>query len=48
MSKSVTGVDLERLTNKKKEYLMDQIVDKNGQYSYLEDPNEYKKARKRL
>jgi hypothetical protein len=41
-------MDIERLTNKKKEYLQDAIHDKNGQYSYLEDPQEYKKARKRL
>lgn len=27
---------------------MNAIVDKNGAYSYLDDPNEYKKARKRL
>lgn len=27
---------------------MNAIVDKNGAYSYLEDPSEYKKARKRL
>ena len=41
-------LDIEKLTNKKKEYLQDAIVDKNGAYSYLEDPQEYKKARKRL
>lgn len=41
-------VNLENLTNKKKEYLQDAIIDKNGAYSYLEDPTEYKKARKRL
>jgi len=28
--------------------LQDSIFDKNGAYSYLEDPVEYKKARKRL
>ena len=39
---------LERLTSKKREYLQDSIVDKNGEYNYLEDPQEYKKARKRL
>jgi len=27
---------------------MNEIIDKYGAYSYLEDPNEYKKARKRL
>merc|ERR1712224_244752 len=42
------SVDLARLTNKKKQYLQDAIVDKNGAYSFLEDPVEYKKARKRL
>ena len=31
-------LDIERLTNKKKEYLQDAIIDKNGAYSYLEDP----------
>jgi len=41
-------INLDRLTNKKKEYLQDAIIDKNGAYSYLEDPLEYKKARKRL
>lgn len=35
-----------RLTNKKKEYLEEVIVDKNGAYQYEEDPNEYKRARK--
>ena len=43
-----SGINLDRLTNKKKEYLNDAIIDKNGAYSYLEDPLEYKKARKRL
>jgi len=38
----------QRLTNKKKQYLQDAIQDKNGAYSYLDDPIEYKKARKRL
>lgn len=42
------SIDLSRLTNKKKQYLQDAIVDKNGAYSFLEDPVEYKKARKRL
>lgn len=41
-------VGLQRLTNKKKQYLQDAIFDKNGEYTYLEDPVEYKKARKRL
>lgn len=41
-------IELEKLTNKKKEYLQDAIIDKNGAYSYLDDPLEYKKARKRL
>ena len=43
-----TPLMLERLTSKKREYLQDSIVDKNGEYNYLEDPQEYKKARKRL
>lgn len=42
------SMDFARLTNKKKQYLQDAIVDKNGAYSFLEDPVEYKKARKRL
>jgi len=42
------GIDINRLTSKKKQYLTDQIADKNGTYSYLEDPVEYKKARKRM
>lgn len=42
------SVDFSRLTNKKKQYLQDAIVDKNGAYSFLDDPVEYKKARKRL
>ena len=40
--------DINKLTNKKKQYLQDAIIDKNGAYTYLEDPIEYKKARKRL
>jgi hypothetical protein len=35
-----------RLTNKKKEYLEEVIEDKNGVFDYMNDPNEYKKARK--
>lgn len=46
--KNLTEAELEKLTNKKKEYLQDAIIDKNGAYSYLDDPLEYKKARKRL
>lgn len=46
--KNLTELELEKLTNKKKEYLQDAIIDKNGAYSYLDDPLEYKKARKRL
>jgi hypothetical protein len=42
------GINVDKLTNKKKQYLMNAIIDKNGAYSYLADPNEYKKARKRL
>ena len=41
-------INIDKLTNKKKEYLKESILDKNGQYSYLENPSEYKKARKRL
>ena len=41
-------INLDKLTIKKKEYLQDAIIDKNGAYSYLDDPLEYKKARKRL
>ena len=36
----------ERLTNKKKEYLQEAIADKNGVFNYVEDPIEYKRARK--
>ena len=46
--KNISEIELEKLTNKKKEYLQDAIIDKNGAYSYLDDPLEYKKARKRL
>lgn len=42
------GIDISKLTSKKQQYLKDQIIDKNGAYSYLDDPNQYKKARKRL
>merc|ERR1712137_1102335 len=42
------SIDLSRLTNKKKQYLQDAIIDKNGAYTFLGDPVEYKKARKRL
>ena len=45
---SASNLDVKRLTNKKKQYLQDAIIDKNGAYSYLNDPVEYKKARKRL
>jgi ribonuclease HII len=38
----------QRLTNKKREYLEEAIEDKNGRFCYEEDPNEYKKARKRM
>jgi hypothetical protein len=36
----------ESLTNKKKEYLEEEILDKNGKFSYLANPGEYKRARK--
>jgi len=45
---TMTNFDVNKLTNKKKRYLQDAIVDKNGAYTYLDDPVEYKKARKRL
>ena len=45
---SESNFDITKLTNKKKQYLQDAIHDKNGNYSYLNDPIEYKKARKRL
>ena len=48
MNESTNIVDLNKLTNKKKQYLQDAIIDKNGAYTYLDDPVEYKKARKRL
>eukprot|EP00356_Strombidium_inclinatum_P015579 CAMPEP_0170493044 /NCGR_PEP_ID=MMETSP0208-20121228/13264_1 /TAXON_ID=197538 /ORGANISM="Strombidium inclinatum, Strain S3" /LENGTH=108 /DNA_ID=CAMNT_0010768901 /DNA_START=24 /DNA_END=350 /DNA_ORIENTATION=- len=35
------------MTNKKMEYLATQIVDKSGKYTFKEDPEEYRKARKR-
>lgn len=34
------------MTNKKREYIEEVIVDKNGEYAYDEDPQEYKRARK--
>jgi hypothetical protein len=45
---TVGNFDVNKLTNKKKQYLQDAIIDKNGAYTYLNDPIEYKKARKRL
>jgi hypothetical protein len=45
---ALNDINVARLTNKKKQYLQDAIFDKNGAYSFLEDPIEYKKARKRL
>jgi len=36
-----------KMTNKKMEYLSTEIYDKNGAYTYREDPVEYKRARKR-
>jgi hypothetical protein len=36
-----------KLTGKKRQYIETQLVDKNGEYDYLANPNEYKKARKR-
>lgn len=44
----MSNFDITKLTNKKKQYLQDAIIDKNGAYTYLNDPIEYKKARKRL
>ena len=43
-----SNMEMGKLTSKKRQYLQDMIADKNGTYSYLEDPVEYKKARKRL
>ena len=36
------------LSKKKQQYLEEQIADKNGVFDYSKDPNQYKKARKRL
>ena len=36
------------MTRKKQEYLEQVIKDKNGVFSYEDDPSRYKKARKRL
>jgi len=36
----------ENLTNKKIEYLEEDILDKNGKFTYGANPREYKKARK--
>lgn len=36
------------LTKKKKQYMEQAIVDRSGAYDYAEDPQNYKKARKRL
>ncbi|CDW72333.1 bzip transcription factor family protein [Stylonychia lemnae] len=38
----------EKLTNKKKEYLQEIIADRNGVFNYVKDPDEYKRARKRM
>jgi cell division protein FtsB len=45
---SMCSQQLGKLTNKKKQYLQDLIADKNGVFSYIDNPEEYKKARKRL
>ena len=42
------GALLANISKKKKQYLEQQIVDRSGNYDYREDPNQYKKARKRL
>lgn len=39
--------DVAGLTGKKRQYIDAQIVDKTGEFNYLENPNEYRKARKR-
>jgi len=44
----IDGIDITKLTSKKIQYLKEAIGDKNGAYSYLQDPSSYKKARKRL
>jgi len=33
-------------TNKKREYLQEVIRDRNGEFQYLQNPLEYKRARK--
>ena len=35
---AAAGLNVQRLTNKKKEYLLTSIKDKNGDYSYLDNP----------
>ena len=45
-SEDGTYEQLQKLTNKKKEYLQEVIEDKNGLFTYEEDPQEYKRARK--
>jgi hypothetical protein len=37
-----------KLTGKQKQYLKSQIEDNTGSYNFLVNPDEYKKARKRL
>eukprot|EP00347_Sterkiella_histriomuscorum_P023779 403333418 len=37
-----------KLTNKKQKYMKEIIQDKNGTFTYVENPQEYKKARKRM
>jgi anti-sigma28 factor (negative regulator of flagellin synthesis) len=43
-----TSLAGQNLTKKKLEYLKQQIRDKNGVFCYEDDPERYKKARKRL
>ena len=45
-SQEYTYDHLGKLTNKKKEYLQEEIADRNGVFTFLEDPDEYKRARK--
>lgn len=47
-SRSDTNTASGNLSKKKKQYIEQAIVDKTGVFSYVQDPNLYKKARKRL
>ena len=45
---SRSGAASGTLSKKKKQYIEQKIEDKTGVFSYQDDPNQYKKARKRL